>query len=224
MAATPPSLISQAIEATATTDAGQVLRVAAGVAVLSLYHLRITLKERNGIKSWCSHQADVRERWSRHVRETEGWLYAIQTLRNAITTNTFLATTVLTLLTLISGKIWDILRALPPGAPGRRLLTAQLSSAALCMMTSAYHFLQSARLMTHAGFMFPASKRGETLVDAIMRKSQIKQWLGLRWLYLTLGPIVWIMGGETVFLLSSLALVFFFQRIDAVPVSVDVDE
>ena len=197
---------------------GRILRVAAGVLIFAGYHFQIVVRERQGVKSWCSHQADLREDWSKYVRETKGWLYAIQTLRNAITTNTFLTSTVITLLALISGKIWDILRNMPVGTRGRRTLVLQFLSIALCMLTSAYHFLQSARLMTHAGFMFPALPQDSTLVDAMIRKSEIKQWLGLRYLYLSLSAIVWAMGGETMFLVSSVALVLFFRNIDLVPV------
>ena len=55
-------------------------------------------------------------------------------------------------------------------------------------------------------------------MDAMIRKSEIKQWLGLRYLYLSLSAIVWAMGGETMFLVSSVALVLFFRNIDLVPV------
>jgi hypothetical protein len=86
---------------------------AAGLVVLIGYHAQLFFRERNGMKSWRKAQADMRQAWSAYVRETEGWLYAVQTLRNAITANTFLATTVLSLLTLIAGRIWDMLRKGP---------------------------------------------------------------------------------------------------------------
>merc|ERR1712129_558747 len=127
--------------------------------------------------------------WARHVRETEGWLYAIQSMRNAMTAQTFLASTVLSLLTLITGRIWDILRT-ASNQWERRLLTVQLSSISLTMLLSSYQFLQGVRLMTHAGFMFPVVK--DTSVDNMMRKTQNCQWLGLRWMYISLAPISWV--------------------------------
>jgi hypothetical protein len=192
-------------------DTAKTVSVLAGTAILSGYHVRLGRNEKKGFSSWRTAQADTRVEWSTYVRSTEGWLYAIQTLRNAITANTFLATTVLSLLTVISGKLWELVRS---GNSGNKLLL-QFASVALLMLKSAYEFLQSARLMTHAGFMFPVSAGNK--VDNIMRKSQMAQWSGLRWLYVSLGAIIWTIGGEFAFLGSSVALVIFFRCIDRVP-------
>lgn len=190
----------------------------AGFGFLLGYHVRLAVSDRAGVPSWRSSQADTRERWSRHVRETAGWLYAVQTLRNAITANTFLATTVLSLLTLIGGRIWDILRvgATIGISSNTMLLKAQLTSITVCMLSSAYYFLQSARLMTHAGFMFPVDQ-GSTKVDLIMRKTQNAQWSGLRWLYCSIGMVIWVVAGEESFLASTVGLLYFFHKVDAAP-------
>jgi hypothetical protein len=90
------------------------------------------------------------------------------------------------------------------------------------MLSSAYEFLQSARLMTHAGFMFPATKGDK--VDLIMRKSENAQWLGLRWLYISLAVICWIVCGEGGLLASSLAMLQFFRKIDRVPKGEDQED
>lgn len=193
--------------------------VFAAIAILSGYHVKLLQSERAGTPTWRSTQATTREQWSRYVREKGLYLYAIQTLRNAITVNTFMATTVLSVLTVISGKLWEMVRR--PGTIGRKRLIVQFTCVALCMLTSAYQFLQGARLMTHAGFMFPVATG--TNVDAIVRKSEISQWLGLRWLYVSLGMITWTVGGERAFLLSSLALFQFFKSIDRVPEGLEQD-
>jgi uncharacterized membrane protein len=187
--------------------------VFAAISILTGYHVKLLQSEKAGTPTWRSAQAATREQWSRYVREKELYLYAVQTLRNAITANTFLATTVLSVLTVISGKLWEMVRL--PGTVGRQRLIVQFTCVAFCMLTSAYQFLQGARLMTHAGFMYPVTTG--TKVDAIMRKSEISQWLGLRWLYVSLGMILWTVGGERAFLLSSIALVQFFKSIDRVP-------
>ena len=207
--------------------------LAAGIVLLISYHAHLFRREGRGSPTWRTVQADTRERWSRYVRKTEGWLYAVQTLRNAITANTFLATTVLSLLTLIAGRAWDLLRktagdhgtgfdAGSAGAMGRTRLVVQFVSISVCMLTSAYEFLQSARLMTHAGFMFPVSTG--TKVDEIMRRSQFAQWKGLRWLYLSIGVITWILGGEGMFLFSTICLVQFFRSVDEPPRDLEVEE
>lgn len=196
--------------------------VVCGCLILALYHLQLYRVETQGKETWRSSQADNREMWSKFVRKSEGWLYAVQTLRNAITAQTFLSTTVISLLTVITGRLWEIIRNLDGKSDYRKYLIAQLTMVAACMLTSAYHFLQSARLMTHAGFMFPVDPK-TTKVDKIMRRTQNAQWFGLRWLYLSAGIISWIVGGPKVFFISSLLLSIFFQKIDRVPEGVDVD-
>ena len=143
-------------------------------------------------------------------------------MRNAITAQTFLATTVLSLLTVISGKLWEIIRNMPAGAPTRKTSIVQFSLVAVSMLASAYEFLQSARLMTHAGFMFPVSKN-TTKVDRIMRRSQNSQWAGLRFLYIAAGLMAWIIGGPIVFFVASALLTVFFHRIDKVPEGINDD-
>lgn len=198
-------------------NAGSVM---GGMILLIGYHLQLYLREKRGERSWRSAQADTREKWAMYVRDTQSWLYAIQTLRNAITAQTFLATTVLSLLTVISGRLWEILRTLPVGSHARNAWIAQFLLVASSMVTSAYHFLQSARLMTHAGFMFPIEST-TTKVDRIMRRSQNSQWLGLRCLYIAVGLVSWIIGGPSVFLVASLMLTLFFRSIDKVPEALD---
>lgn len=186
------------------------------ILILSSYHIRLFLGERRDKTSWRKSQANTREAWAKYVRDTEGWLYAVQTLRNAITANTFLATTVLSLLTLISGKLWDMIRSIETGAAGKETLILKFSLIALSMLASAYEFLQSARVMTHVGFMLPVTSKS-TKCDNLMRKSQNCQWLGLRWLYISLSFIAWTLGGNIAFFISSIILVTFFRRIDQAP-------
>lgn len=209
------------------------LFVACSILILAGYHAKLFAKEKavetkssgfqsKKVKTWRQYQADTREDWARHVRNTEGWLYAIQTLRNAITSMQFLATTVLSLLTLITGRMWDLLRSTQNMAT-RRLLTLQLISIVLPMLFSAYQFIQAVRLMTHAGFMFPV-KADNTKVDNIMRQTQNCQWTGLRWMYLSLAPISWAVGDSRILLLTSLGLLLFFKSIDKQPEGLGYDE
>jgi len=189
----------------------QTIPVGAGIFALVKYHTNLQKKEEaDSSSTWRSVQAKTRVQWSQFVRETEGWLYAIQTLRNAITANTFLATTVLSLLTVVSGKLWTT------NVRGTPYAQLQFAAVALTMLRSAYEFLQSARLMTHAGFMFPVEPE-EGKVDNIMRRSSLSQWLGLRWLYIGGSMLVWAGLGEFPFLITSLLMVRFFNKIDRPP-------
>ena len=221
------SSLMQSLSSVLWTKASlDIIGVTTGFAILVLYHARLYHKERQGSRTWRSAQADTRAQWAQFVRETQGWLYAIQTLRNAITAQTFLATTVLSLLTVITGRLWEIIRTTGGAATANQerqyLLVTQFVMIAGCMLTSAYHFLQSARLMTHAGFMFPVMPQ-KTKVDRIMRKSQNAQWLGLRWLYLSAAMIAWVVGGPLVFGIFAVFLSVFFSKIDQVPQEIDDD-
>jgi hypothetical protein len=193
--------------------ASKILPVGAGIFALTNYHVKLQRTESQGknATTWRSSQEETRVEWSLFVRETEGWLYAVQTLRNAITANTFLATTVLSLLTVITGKLWDT--TLKEG--GKLYPRMQFTALAVSLLRSAYEFLQSARLMTHAGFMFPVCK--DKAVDDIMRKASVAQWLGLRWLYIGGTVMVWTIGGEVSFFLASLVMLRFFRAIDQAP-------
>ena len=197
--------------------------VASSVGILGGYHIHLFQKERKSdTTTWRQYQAATREEWARHVRDTEGWLYAIQSLRNAMTAQSFLASTVLSLLTLITGRMWDILRRSTLKWE-RRLLTAQLASVSATMLFSAYQFLQGVRLMTHAGFMFPVNKHN-TKVDKIMQQTQNCQWLGLRWMYISLAPISWVVGGPRALFAVACLLLHFFRSLDREPDGLGYEE
>jgi uncharacterized membrane protein len=209
-----------------TLNANQVVDVTAvlvGAFFLIGYHLHLYGHEKSGKRTWRSSQADTREKWSKYVRENELWLYAIQTLRNAITAQTFLATTVLSLLTVIGGRLWELIRNMSAVEDGKRIIVTQFVVVAGCMLASAFQFLQSARLMTHAGFMFPVHPE-KTSVDKIMRQSENAQWSGLRFLYTSVGVIVWVVGGPKAFFISSILLALFFRKIDLVPEGIVDDD
>ena len=207
-----------------------------GFVTLFGYHFQLWLRETSKTNrkrnTWRSVQADTRERWSNYVQETEGYLYAIQTMRNAITAMTFLSTTVLSLLTVIVGRLWEVLKSTNVATTAknnnaRLLLISQMSIVTTLMLTSAYQFLQSARLMTHAGFMFPVEtttdkvKRSKNTVGRVMRKSQNAQWFGLRFLYLSFPILSWIVGGPIVFGITSILLRIFLGNVDKVPIGLD---
>jgi uncharacterized membrane protein len=215
-----------AVGATSTS----IVPVLGGFAILSAYHVLLYRSEQQKVvhsgsnsnttiatstsssSSWRTSQAQIRQDWSKFVRDTDAWLYAVQTLRNAITANTFLASTVLTLLTVIASRLWET-HVLEGASLLHRI---QFACIAFGLLRSAYEFSQAARLMTHAGFMFPVTKF-ETKVDAVLRKSSLAQWLGLRWFYLSLACVAWTAGGPVVFFIAALALVAFFRLIDRVP-------
>ena len=64
--------------------------------------------------------------------------------------------------------------------------------------------------------MFPVNGENTT-VDNLMRKTQNCQWLGLRAMYLSLGPISWVVGGSRAFFVVACLLLLFFRSIDKKP-------
>ena len=113
-------------------------------------------------------------------------------------------------------------------------------------------FLQSARAMTHAGFMFPVAAdpdAGEVpptkispealaaggwrpnaiyalrprSIEVTMAKSETAQWAGLRFLYLAITGVVWICGGEIAFFVATLAMRRFLAGIDRPPELAEIE-
>jgi len=241
----------------------------AGASLHAAYHVRLARREEKGVPTWRTQQALTRARWAVHVLNTEGYLYAVQTLRNAITANTFLASTQISLFTLTVGFLWQSSQSpaalaltaaggLVPGAacapsPAQLALVRiflQFGSVATLLLCSAYQFLQSARLMTHAGFMFPVAAMDGREAEAraaaagpvtggggiepedgpsstavpiastvgdVMRRSELTQWAGLRFLYLAANAAVWVVGGEICFFVAAVAMVRFLSKIDRAP-------
>ena len=200
--------------------------VAVGAASLARYHRALTRRESGGAPSWRSQIEATRVQWTRHVLRTEGWLYAIQALRNAITANTFLASTVLSLFTVTTGYLRAVLQQ---GFDA--VVVVQFSGLLALLLCSAYNFSQAARLMTHAGFMFPVAGDADSAravltpasVEGIMVKASNCQWAGLRYLYHTLPVVAWILGGNTAcgeyaFLAAALLLTRGLGQIDRAPV------
>ena len=59
--------------------------ISSSISILMGYHINLYYKEKNSDKTtWRQYQAQIRQDWAKHVRDTEGWLYAIQSLRNAM--------------------------------------------------------------------------------------------------------------------------------------------
>ena len=150
--------------------------VVLGAANLAQYHIQLMRSEAAGQPTWRAAQSAARSSWARFVRETSGWLYAIQTLRNAITASTFLASTVLTLFTVTMGYLSNSM-----SKSFEWLVLLRFSATGFLLLCSSYSFLQSARCrrpivrhdhlhyhhlgcthprryMTHAGFMFPVAR------------------------------------------------------------------
>jgi hypothetical protein len=57
-----------------------------------------------------------------------------------------------------------------------------------------------------------------------MRQTQNCQWLGLRWMYISLGPIFWAVGGSRAFFVAALVLLQFFRSIDKEPESMEYEQ
>ena len=194
-------------------------------------------------------QAATRASWVTYVRANaglQGYTYAIQTLRNAITACVALTGTMLTAFTVTMTYLRTVKAEL------EWLVLLQFSSTGLLLLFSSYFFLQSARAMTHAGFMFPVAAEpdaGEVpptkispealaaggwrpnaiyalrprSIEVTMAKSETAQWAGLRFLYLAITGVVWICGGEIAFFVATLAMRRFLAGIDRPPELAEIE-
>lgn len=208
-----------------------------GIAKLHFYHSNLSRKEKKGGQTWRSTLSNSRKQWTKFVFESQGWLYAVQTMRNAITANTFLASTSLSLFTVLIGHMLQHKGEV--SGMNRLLYFLQFSPVALLLLCSAFNFSQSARLMTHAGFMFPVAEgcgedgcktptetepfkphpvTVETL-ESVLVKSEFLQWYGLRYLYLSACFVLWPLAGEWAFFAAANVFLLFFRSIDKPPPS-----
>ena len=223
--------------------------VALGAGNLAQYHLRLSRLEKEGQPTWRAVQAATRASWVTYVRANaglQGYTYAIQTLRNAITACVALTGTMLTAFTVTMTYLRTVKAEL------EWLVLLQFSSTGLLLLFSSYFFLQSARAMTHAGFMFPVAAdpdAGEVpptkispealaaggwrpnaiyalrprSIEVTMAKSETAQWAGLRFLYLAITGVVWICGGEIAFFVATLAMRRFLAGIDRPPELAEIE-
>jgi len=192
---------------------------AVSAASMARYHYNLEMKPPE--ETWKGSQAEIRSKWAKHVFDNEEWLYAIQTLRNAITSNTFYASTVLSLFALGAGRAFQAVQTMrtvhDPKSHFMRgsfesLQGYRVATLLLLLLGSAYKFAQAARTMTHAGFMFPTAPL--PLLQKMMRKSENSQWGGLRYLYLSMGGVVWVIWGDLPFAVALFLLRRFFIKID----------
>ena len=126
------------------------------------YHRGLWKAETAGKPSWVSAQARIRANWARYVvrgGSTETFLYASETLKNAIHSTTVLASTMSGLFTLVIGLLLQAQQSLEA--------KARLAIVAMLLLCSAYEFLQSARLLTHVSFMFPIVNRNFAVEEEV---------------------------------------------------------
>mmetsp|Transcript_68383 Transcript_68383/g.154683 ORF Transcript_68383/g.154683 Transcript_68383/m.154683 type:complete len:251 (-) Transcript_68383:369-1121(-) len=215
----PPSVPLGPITKVAMVKTARASAVIGGGVNLFLYHRNLAVKEEKGIKTWRKTLGDARRAWAQHVFEEKAWLYAIQALRNAITANTCLASLVLSLFTLLVGFVLS-----------NRHYLVEFSPVVFLLLASAYKFSQSARIMNHAGFLFPvgSSEDGALIskgsVETLMMKSEYQQWLGLRYLYTATAFLLWPLVGEWAFLIGTFVFNKFFSVIDRPPGAAPVFE
>ena len=221
-----------ALVAFATLPQSRAVAAGSGVALLAAYHYRLVRRERRGVASWRTSLAAARARWAEHVFRTGEWTYAVQTIRNSMSTLTFLTTTVLSLFTAVMAYYWQQKeRSQICGlAPESNLLfssSTRLGATACMLLVSAYSFIMANRLMMHVGFIFPIAADvqhsnapdviGRDVVAAMMVNSEHLQWRGTRALYLAAAAMIEALFGEWAFFGAAIYLVDFLGKADAPP-------
>ena len=128
-------------------------------------------------------------------RAAHRWLYAIQALRNAITANTFLASTVLSLFTVTTGYLRAVLQQ---GFDA--VVVVQFSGLLALLLCSAYNFSQAARLDARGLHVPRRGARGQRARGAHARVGRGDHGQGVE---LPVGGartharVAWILGGNT---------------------------
>ena len=112
------------------------------------------------------------------------------------------------------------------------LMLLRCSLISSCLLLSAFNFSQSARQMTHCGFMFPVANGAgggsdfvtSDEVEKVMVTSENSQWAGLRFFYLAICSVVWLLAsgiaepaGEWGFLAACVGMRVFLGKIDRPP-------
>ncbi|KAK9810220.1 hypothetical protein WJX72_006937 [[Myrmecia] bisecta] len=222
----------------------ELLLVLLSVTVFFAYHLWlfwgrsfVTRHRKGHFNIWETNKA-ARQVWAEDVAQDSRdalQTYGIQTLRNAITASSFLATTCA--LIAVQGLLpvlfdvtriarIDQLRKSDPITHGATIMnsTWKIAIAELTIWFSFLCFTQSIRMMVHLGFLLkvvasPLNKGKFFTIEevvALSLRATIMFTAGLRAFYAFLPLIAWLFGPTAMFV-STVLLVFSLYITDSIP-------
>ncbi|XP_048329488.1 uncharacterized protein LOC107418755 isoform X1 [Ziziphus jujuba] len=198
-----------------------------GLFVFGIYHvwLLVTILH-NPRRTVIGLNAESRHQWvfSMMTDPMKNGVLAIQTIRNNIMASTLLATTALTLSSLIgvfvssTGNSSDTPSQIIYGNKSPVLLSVKYFSILLCFLVAFLCYVQSIRYFAHVSFLVtvPPSKGKNDPIEYVARnlnRASLFWSLGLRAFYLSFPLFLWIFGPIPMFL-CSLIMSFILYFLD----------
>ncbi|WP_020393686.1 DUF599 domain-containing protein [Thiolinea disciformis] len=209
-----------------TTEASWII---AAILILVSYHTYLVwMVKRHPLHADIGINTCVRQAWVQAIMQRQpGDVLAVQTLRNALMSASFLASTAILLVAgLLSfiltnkgslesfNKVLDMLEARHPD-----VLLSQLLLLVVTFFFAFFNFALSVRYYNHVGFMLNAVDKiaghilPETFMTASLQRAAFHFMLGMRAFLMILPFGLWLLGGVW-FLLGSVLLVIILWRID----------
>jgi uncharacterized membrane protein len=196
-----------------------------GFSLLILYHWRLSWVYRHHSERTSRGQADrLRRAWVEAVRDRQGDILAIQTLRNwVMTASVFASTTIVIGLGLVAASFQGLNLAnlsqavslVPSGGDVARL---KLLALAVVFFSAFLRFVISLRFYNHTGFLinlppiyFHGSPEDEIAVTLNRAAGQYNR--GSRMFLLTIPFVLWLVGPDW-FLIGVIITLFALYRFD----------
>jgi uncharacterized membrane protein len=197
--------------------------------LLTVYHLYLVwMIKRHPLQTDIGINACVRGAWVRHIMQRpRGDVLAIQTLRNALMSASFLASTAILLVAgLLSFTLTDknnlenfnyVLNMLSNGHP--HVVLSRLLLLVITFFFAFFNFVLTVRYYNHAGFMLNAASsiEGHALPEQFMiaslQRGAFHFTLGMRAFLFALPFGMWLLGPVWLFL-GSILLVSVLWKID----------
>ncbi|KAG0557211.1 hypothetical protein KC19_11G110500 [Ceratodon purpureus] len=201
-----------------------------GLLVLAAYHAHLWFKLKSKPESTVIGVNHLnRQAWVINIMSDSGknGIVAVQTLRNSIMASTLLASTAITLSSVIaalvssttSGGTDNTLRHFIYGETGNITSTLKYLCLLLCFLFAFVCHVQSIRYANHASFLLsiPVGDNAPGLtpeyVNEFIYMSQNFFTLGLRGYYLAFPLLLWIFGPIPMFV-CSIVMVFLLRTLD----------
>ncbi|KAG0556390.1 hypothetical protein KC19_11G050200 [Ceratodon purpureus] len=206
-----------------------IVLVPLGLFMLAIYHLHLWFKVKYHPESTVIGVNHInRQAWVNNIMSDsmKNGVLAVQTLRNSIMASTLLASTAITLSSIIgalvsstSGGSSKTLKNFVYGETGNITSTLKYLCLLLCFLFSFVCHVQSIRYASHASFLLsiPVGDNAPGLtpeyVNQFIYRSQNFFSLGLRGYYFSFPLLLWIFGPIPMFV-CSVVMLFLLQTLD----------
>ncbi len=188
----------------------EIVSLSVNTLLFGLYHFILFWKIHKNPLSTAAGQNDIiRQQWIRLVHQHHKDILAVQQLRNNMMSSSLLATTALTLSSIlaaffIKGESGSKVEEINDSLSDLFSVEHKLFVMIILFMLSFFSFMQSVRLNSHAGFMMSVPPSDSLLakdsfvspdyVSRILFRTAIYHTIGTRLFYAAFLSILWIFG------------------------------